>query len=269
MITKDIEHLTTLTNKDAVTTFGDLLDYSLWVFGVPIKGWPYKPEVSKEFYKAFVSLVMDYKHGINTKGWCDPLGDTFMSLISGVAKYRGQFFTPEGICRLMADITIDDKAKEAPKHPCGVYGFRTIMNDPTCGSGRGLLAIKAKYASMKEEDQPYFIGEDIDALCCKMTALNLCVHGCYGEVICHNTLSEPDTLRFGYLINVGLRYGQPPSITYSDNPLMFETTTMRPMPGAKPSSPKPQTPVKPVTSKPTPKPTPKPHRSEPTQLSLF
>lgn len=226
MITKDIENLTHYTGKDAIQTFQDFLDYCLWVFGVKIDKWPYKKEVSEKFYEAFYSLMQDYKHGINTQGWCDPLGDTFMELIKGIASFRGQFFTPDGICRLMAEITTDH-ISDRKKQLCGVYGYRIMVSDPTAGSARNLLAIKNKFSKKSEEEQPYFIAEDIDPTCCKMCAINMCVHGCYGEVICHNTLSEPASLKFGYIINIGIRYGQLPSITFSDNPMMFETTCRR------------------------------------------
>lgn len=277
MITKDIERLSTLTNKDAISTFTDFMDYCLWAFGVKLEHWPYTKEVSAEFYKAFCKLILDYKNGIDHNGWCDPLGNTFMELIKGIAKYRGQFFTPEGICTLMTDITVDPKAEMSkPKRLCGVYGYRTIINDPTCGSGRNLLAAKSKYARYSEEAQPYFIGEDIDCLCVKMTAINMCVHGCYGEAICHDTLTEVNKVRFGYIINIGIRYGQLPSIQYSDNPLMFESTSMsidtpvKRFP-TKETEKKPAAPTKaPMTdNKPVAKTMKKQKRSEPQQLSLF
>ena len=66
----------------------------------------------------------------------------------------------------------------------------------------------------------YAIGEDIDAICVKQTAVNLAIHGYYGEVVCHDTLKEPDTVRFGYIINEGLflfgRRGLP-NVRYSCN----------------------------------------------------
>lgn len=226
MIKKEIERLTALTQKDAIQTFNNFIDYCLWAFGVPIKEWHYRKETNIEFYKAFLALIAEYKKGIERDGWCDPLGDTFMDLIKGIQAYRAQFFTPEGICNLMTDLTLDP-AKERKKRLCGVYGYRIIINDPTAGSSRNLLAAKAKYADKTEEEQPYFVAEDIDPLCVKMSALNLCVHGCYGEAVCHDTLTEPDKCRFGYIVNIGIRYGQLPSIQYSDNPMMFETFSQR------------------------------------------
>ena len=34
-----------------------------------------------------------------------------------------------------------------------------------------------------------------------MSAINLAMHGCFGEAICHDTLCEPDKVRFGYIVN--------------------------------------------------------------------
>lgn len=226
MIRKEIEKLSAVTGKDAITTFNEFIDYSLWAFGVPVSDWPYNKETSKGFGDSFLSLMEVYEREIKANGWCDPLGDTFMDLTRGMQSFRAQFFTPSGICDLMTDLTVDPDKEQTHKRRCGVYGYRIIINDPTVGSGRTLLAAKARYDKRPEEDQPYFIGEDIDALCCKMSAINMCVHGCYGEVVCHNTLTEPDEIRFGYLINIGLRYHQLPSIHYSDNKMMFETGVM-------------------------------------------
>lgn len=226
MITKEIAQLATITKKNEIQTFSDFLDYALWCFGVPIKNWGYDKGVGIHFYETFNDLIQDYSKGIKFQGWCDPLGDTFMELIKGIARFRGAFFTPDSVCRLMSEITIDTKQR-TKKRLCGVFGYRNIINDPTCGSARNLLAAKAQYEKEPESEQPYFIGEDIDPLCVKMSAINMCVHGCLGEVICHDTLAEPDHVKFGYIINIGLRFGYPPSINYSEQPMMFELCTMR------------------------------------------
>lgn len=262
MLTKYIDNLTRITHKDAITTLGNFIDYCLWIFGVPCKDWQYAPGVGVEFYKAFVELMKEYKQGINRNGWCDPLGDCFMELIKGIAKYRGQYFTPEGLCTLMADMSVD-LTETGKKCFCGVYGYRSLVNDPTCGSGRNLLAIKAKCDKASEADQPYFIGEDIDTLCVKMTAINMCVHGCYGEAICHDTLTEPDKVRFGYVVNIGLHHHNLPGIYYSEDPRMFETTTLRHYPSKKTAAAN-------TSKKPIQKPAPvKSGRSQPVQLDLF
>ena len=70
-------------------------------------------------------------------------------------------------------------------------------------------------------ESPYFIGEDLDLTCCKMTAINMCAHGIPGEVICHNTLSEPDTVKNGFIINEHLMFMPIPSIRITNNKNLF------------------------------------------------
>ena len=48
---------------------------------------------------------------------------------------------------------------------------------------------------------PYLIAEDLDETCCKMCAVNIALHGWFGEVVCHDTLCEPDKVRRGWIIN--------------------------------------------------------------------
>lgn len=49
------------------------------------------------------------------------------------------------------------------------------MGDPTCGSGRLLLAYHARNPGN------YLIGEDINRTCCLMTVCNMLIHGCVGK----------------------------------------------------------------------------------------
>lgn len=101
---------------------------------------------------------------------------------------------------------------------CKGFGIRPKIGDPTCGSARMLLAIHAEHVNSKKK-LPYLIGEDIDFICCKMSAVNLAVHGCYGEIICHDSLHAPKSLNVGYIINEGLypsRFGLPTIRTTTD-----------------------------------------------------
>lgn len=48
-----------------------------------------------------------------------------------------------------------------------------------------------------------------------MSAVNMMTHGCFGEVICHDALCEPNKVRYGYIVNETMYpFFQPvPSIT--------------------------------------------------------
>lgn len=199
MIQKTISEISQKTGKDIMATFRDFLDYCIESL-TPPRPVPDGIDDKSPFFKAFAELQLEYANGIEKEGWHDPLGDLFMVFAKGMVSYRGQFFTPKSICKLMAETALKSEP-QGDKTCCGAFGNRWVCSDPTCGSGRNLLAIAAKFADKPRKDLPYFIGEDLDDTCCKMTAINMCVHGLPGEVICHNTLSEPDTCKYGYVIN--------------------------------------------------------------------
>lgn len=181
------------------------------------------------FYNAMSVLTKEYSHGISTRGWCDPLGDTFMELQPKFSTGRfGQFFTPLDVSELTAKITAYGVPSKKT-HIDSFFGDRVVVSDPTCGSGRNLLAFGSRYIDKPISDTPYFVGEDIDATCCMMCALNLMFHGFVGEVVCHDTLGEPDKCRFGYVINETLCPfpSALPSIRYTTDSTLFFTLRSR------------------------------------------
>lgn len=222
---KELEKLATATNQNLLDAFSSLMDYSIGFFSVgeqrKAKGWKFSKEQNTVFYETFQALIMEYKEGIEKHEWCDPLGNLFMEFSKGFASLKGQFFTPPAMCDMMASITLNG---DEPEGYLTKFGRRVVLNDSSAGSSRNLLAgyIRAM-EQLKWKRKPYLVAEDLDALCCKMSALNMCVHGCYGEVVNHNTLTEPRQVRFGYIINETM-YPIPvqiPSIRYSENPRDF------------------------------------------------
>ena len=138
--------------------------------------------------------VMDQQVTDSPHSWFDALGTIYEYLASQYKKsWLGQFFTPPDLCDLMTQIT--SKPENRPK------GKR--VNDPTCGSGRLLLSFNAYNPGN------LLYGEDLDPICTRMTALNMAIHGCQGQVFCCNSLSLDDW-RFGYQVNPYHRYGAPP-----------------------------------------------------------
>lgn len=104
----------------------------------------------------------------------DIIGDLFVGAISyGEA---GQYFTPESLTRLMAQMTVDPDAR--PENGQSIY-----VNDPCCGTGRMLL----EAATINPHVE--LVGQDVDPRCARMTALNLGLRGRYGWVVCGNSLT--------------------------------------------------------------------------------
>lgn len=119
----------------------------------------------------------------------DILGDIFQGAIT--RGQNGQFFTPNDICELMAKLVAADDEREGEGKKEGSDGERAArtssfgerIHDPCCGSGRQLLA------AAKQSPHAYFVGQDIDHRCAKITAINLGLYNLYGKVIWGNSLT--------------------------------------------------------------------------------
>lgn len=198
-----------------------LIDYLIgWldVTGRPVEGWAFSEAQNKSFKSMASKVIQIIGMAMINGKWSDPFGDIFMEYL-GNKDLRGQCFTPESVSNLCAKITMEDAIKESVRIDCGKFKNMIITSDPACGSGRMLLAA-ARYMVLNRNDYIYCIGEDVDTTCVKQTAINMALHGCYGEVICHDTLKDPDGLRFGYIVNEILypdRHNRP-TVRYSENP---------------------------------------------------
>ena len=119
----------------------------------------------------------------------DYLGTLYQDL--GLSSHwKGQFFTPLSVARLMADIDMSD-AKERLKD----HGYITI-NDPSCGAGATLIAAASslrRIDGFNYQTSALFTGNDIDPVVAKMCYIQLSFLGCPGYVAVANTLSDPVT----------------------------------------------------------------------------
>ena len=169
----------------------------------------------------FLALRTELEH----KPWADLFGDYFMTYGANV-KDRGQCFTPDSVCEVLASISMSiDESNDLDsmrKYVPG-FGMKFVANDCACGSARLLLAAGATYRRITKRNDIYLTASDIDDRCCRQAAINILVHGHYGEVICMDTLMGPTSFSHGWIINSGLYpipYGLP-SLQYSENPADF------------------------------------------------
>jgi type I restriction enzyme M protein len=151
------------------------------------------------FCRLFAELTKIYAFHIDSNDWCDPLGEYYECLTGNYKKSNfGQYFTPKSICNLIAGITIDPD------------NFGLKINEPCSGSGRMVLAAN------KMAKGNYYVCEDLDPICCKMTAINLCFHEIRGEVHCHDSL-KMDKPRFSVATNYEFWKNKTHSILYYNN----------------------------------------------------
>ena len=276
-LVKEIESFVMKYGINRGETLSALLDYIISYFdpeGHPVDGWKYNIEQNACFYNMMSKYFNVMQEGLKRNGWYDAFGDIFMEW-AGSKNTLGQCFTPAAVCDMISEITFSDTKPE--KNSRTIFGNRVTISDCACGSGRLLLAAAAKLEKL-HADKPYLVAEDIDSMCCKQTAVNMMIHGCFGEVVCHNTLCEPDTVRFGYIINEGmwpLSPGIPTIRRFTDTNRFYAIHIWRQRKNAKeapkfePSEVIESVPSEPVKQEAVETPKGKKHVNEPIQLSLW
>ena len=164
----------------------------------------FKPDVATPENNDYIALVSLWSGMVSDemdKGrFFDLFGQLYeqMFLLKSKASAKGQFFTPDSLCRLMADITdADVEEKESNR------GLVRV-NDPACGSARTLLA---HFMAKTRKDHSlagmyYYEAADIDLPTCKMAACNMMIHGMQGKVICQDQLALPTPTAIFYINEV-------------------------------------------------------------------
>lgn len=163
----------------------------------------FKPDVATQENGDYINLV---------SCWCgmvaeemekgnafDLFGQLYeqMFLLKSKASSKGQFFTPDSLCRLMADVTESINEEET------MSGLIRV-NDCACGSARTLLAhfMRKTHDNHALAGMYYYEAADIDLPTCKMAACNMMIHGMQGKVVCQDQLSLPTPTAIFYINEV-------------------------------------------------------------------
>lgn len=213
-IANTLSSIATKNGRDMQTVFGEFLDYIIGCFSLDrllADNGNYNSlfarikDEGSVYFPAFAELLIKSVKLITENKVYDLFGNIYelMFQSSRKAATLGQFFTPQCVSNLCSRVVYTD-----------IDGM-TCINEPTCGSGRNLLAV---FAENKDKAQ-YYVAEDIDNTSVKMCAINMLLHGMRGCCICHNTLFPSDFI-FGYEINE-VRYPFPCEC-YSIRPIGLE-----------------------------------------------
>ena len=138
------------------------------------------PEMLSSYARMFALLTLVTREYAEDP--CDILGDIYHELRLN-NEWNGQFFTPDHICRLMAQLANVDvpEDKESP----------ITINEPTCGSGT--MVIGAVWAMQRKgidyRRKSFFVAQDIDIRCVWMAYIQLSLYGIPAVVIHGNTLT--------------------------------------------------------------------------------
>ena len=140
-----------------------------------------------QLYTEWINIVA--KELENTsKYYYDYLGVFYEDVIQ--SKYKagtnGQFFTPQNVSKLMAELLTQNNGG--------------VINDCACGSGRLLLD------AHKDNPTAVLIGQDLDPVACKMAVLNFYISGVRGSIVHQNTLTGEvfECWRVNNYLNYGL-----------------------------------------------------------------
>lgn len=174
---------------DASTVFSDLLTIKICCFGFGTNEALYHETIKRysreeldTMAKLMAELLIIYSKAKADNRWVDPLGDFYEYLASKSKKSAlGQFFTPPAVCNLMAMITVS-------------ADWDQTINEPCSGSGRMVLAMNNITKGC------YYICQDLDPICCKMTVINCMMHEIKCEVHCMDVLRN-DKIYTSYLVN--------------------------------------------------------------------
>lgn len=117
----------------------------------------------------------------------DFLGKMYMQLnLSN--HWKGQFFTPYDVCRMMAKMNIGpETVEEVDKR-----GYLSVA-DPACGAGAMLIAAANAFEihGINYQQNVIFVAQDIDRVVAQMCYIQLSLLGCAGYVVVADSISNP------------------------------------------------------------------------------
>jgi type I restriction-modification system DNA methylase subunit len=214
---------------DHASAFEQLLNLMVHWLEIEDKSPHVMPRIGNEAAQALVTLMRIFFSVLHTelatRKWVDLFGDYFMEYGAN-KKDLGQCFTPDSVCEVLARLSLsinEGTDFDTMRHFVPGFGRNVVVNDCACGSGRLLLAAGSTYRHITKRNDIYLTASDIDDRCCKQSAINLLVHGFYGEVACMDTLMGESSFSHGWIVNQGL-YPIPfglPSLTYTTDKSKF------------------------------------------------
>jgi type I restriction-modification system DNA methylase subunit len=198
--------------KDNASVFNCFVKLSACALSLKMREGEYMEEIkrwSKDdldlFMEAFSLLVSE----MESNEFSDILGKHYMewSLSDSAAKSRGEFHTPECLCRMMAKSTITPESIEEAVSKKGYFS----VSEPSCGAGATILAIGHALA---ESGYGHLIRKlsveaiDINKTSCDMCFINTTLWGIPCRVVHGNTLSQE---KWNEWENIHFRYRYFPS----------------------------------------------------------
>ena len=140
-------------------------------------------EVMGAFAEMFAGLVVELEEADGV--YTDLLGSIFMALELG-NDHRGQFFTPGGVCQMMAQITLSHaEMRELVERE----GFFTVC-EPAIGGGATVIPVVTEVlrAGLSPAEHMHLTGCDIDQGVLRMAYVQLSLMGVPAVLVVGDTL---------------------------------------------------------------------------------
>jgi hypothetical protein len=147
------------------------------------RGKGYNANDVQLFPMMFGALVNTMQRGCSDTFW-DILGEAYMQLELN-NHWKGQYFTPYGVCKCMAMMTIGNVTGAIEER-----GYVSI-SDPSCGAGGLLIAAADVLRGLEVDFQKaaLFVGQDIDSTTALMCYIQMSLLGMPGIVYIGNSLT--------------------------------------------------------------------------------
>lgn len=130
-------------------------------------------EIFEHYQRAYVALFR-----VSRETELDILGEVYEQL-GATSDSFGQYFTPNSLAKAMTKMV--GAAGACQREATVENPYR--VKDGACGSGRFLVHQAYHNMEIQPNEPTVFVGQDIDKLCARMTAVNFAVHGITGHVI--------------------------------------------------------------------------------------
>lgn len=136
------------------------------------------------FGELFCITIKVFEDVMATGQGCDFFGEVFLEAGLGNKK-GGQFFTPYQLSLVNARLIMTDAPERLKEN-----GLLTV-NDPTCGAGGMLVAgaMACMEKGVNFQDDVFFVGQDIDARCIRMSFIQCSLLGMPAVLMCGDSLA--------------------------------------------------------------------------------
>ena len=139
----------------------------------------------------FAKLTMELEE-IDKEGMLDDVLGRLFHALELHNKWKGQFFTPQNVCNMMAEMTVNN-CDEIIKDK----GYITV-GEPACGSGAMVLGVAntLKKRGFNHQKNMVVTATDIDLKCVHMAYIQFSLYGIPAIVIHGNTLTMEEWSRW-------------------------------------------------------------------------